>query len=157
MNIDSLRNSIQGKISVPTDAAYENYQQSYFLTSGAAKSPALVVSPATTEDIAAAISWAREAEMGVAVRGGGHGAFSSADNKLVLELSLHFNEAKLREQYVVAGGGTTMGTLLAAGSSTNRVVPVGAAAGPGMGLALHGGIGWLCRRYGLTIDHLLEV
>ncbi len=157
MNIDSLRNSIQGNISVPTDAAYENYQQSYFLTSVAAKSPALVVSPATTEDIAAAISWAREAGMGVAVRGGGHGAFSSADNKLVLDLSLHFNKAKLHEQQIVAGGGTTMGTLLAAGASTNRAVPVGAAAGPGMGLALHGGIGWLCRRYGLTIDHVIEV
>lgn len=157
MNIDSLRNSIQGDVRISTDPAYGKYQQTYFLSSVAAKSPALVISPATTEDIAAAIVWARDVGMGVAVRGGGHSAFSSADNKLVLDLSLHFNEAKLHGQDIVAGGGTTMGTLLAAGASKNRAVPVGAAAGPGMGLALHGGIGWLCRRYGLTIDHLLEV
>lgn len=157
MNIESLKKNIEGDVSQPAESTYSDYQQTYFLATVAAKTPIAVVSPATTADIAAAIGWAKQSGVTVVVRGGGHGAFSSADAEMVLDLSKHFRYASLDGEHIVAGGGATMGTLLAAGASTNRVVPVGAAAGPGMGLALHGGIGWLCRRYGLTIDHLEAV
>ena len=157
MNLTLLQNRLQGAVLLPGDTDFDHYRQTYFLGPTAARTPGAVVSPESAADIATVLAWATDSGVPVVARGGGHGDFSSADDAVVIDLSAHFKHAELSGDRVVAGGGATMGMLLAAGGEADLVVPVGAAAGPGMGLALQGGIGWLCRRYGLTMDHLVEV
>lgn len=157
MSFSALEREVNGRVLFPHQDGYDQYRQTYFLEPTATRSPTAIVSPTNTDDIAAALSWATEAGAPVVARGGGHGAFSSADDAVVIDLSDNFKRAELRGDRIVAGGGATMGMLLTAGGDADLVVPVGAAAEPGMGLALHGGIGWLCRSYGLTVDHLVEI
>jgi FAD/FMN-containing dehydrogenase len=58
---------------------------------------------------------------------------------------------------VIVDGGATMGTMLDALAPTGRVVPVGIIGHAGFGLATRGGVGYLTRSLGLTLDHLVEV
>jgi FAD/FMN-containing dehydrogenase len=119
--------------------------------------PAYLVRPTSTADVAAAIAFAEERGLTLAVRSGGHTAYSSIEDGLVIDMA-NFNSIE-----VLDGGRVRIATAarwgevalalrphnLAISSGDNIKVGVG-------GLTLGGGIGWMVRQYGLTIDSLLE-
>jgi FAD/FMN-containing dehydrogenase len=123
--------------------------------------PALIVRPTGADDIAAAIRYAREQELPLAVRGGGHSVpgLSTCDDGLVIDLArMRGVELDAEARTARANGGALLGELDEASLPAGLVCPVGVVSHTGVaGLTLGGGMGRLQRKLGLTIDSLLEV
>ncbi len=124
------------------------------------KRPALIALCETPADVAAVIRFAREHDLPLAVRGGGHngGGLGSVDDGVVADLTpmkaISVDPAK---GTVRVGGGAVWGEVDAATQPHNLAVPTGIISTTGVaGLTLGGGHGYLTRRHGLTIDNLLS-
>src|SRR5215831_8756440 len=123
--------------------------------------PACIAQCGAVEDVVAALRFARERELTVAVRGGGHSAagFSTCDGGMVLDLrSIQAVVAIARQQVAWVGGGAHLSQLDEATQQAGLACPVGVIGHTGVGgLTLGGGMGRLQRKYGLTINNLLGV
>ena len=123
--------------------------------------PRLIVRPRSVDDVVSAIRHARDEELVVSVRGGGHSVagFSTCDSGMVIDLS------KMREVKVdpvrrraTAQGGAHLSQLDKAVQAHGLVCPVGVVGHTGVaGLTLGGGMGRLQRKHGLTIDNVVSV
>ncbi|MFJ8955105.1 FAD-binding oxidoreductase [Streptomyces sp. NPDC102381] len=121
--------------------------------------PALIAQCIDEGDVAAALRYASEQRIPVAVRGGGHGSDGHAmpGGALVLDLSpMKAITVDPRERVVRAQPGVLLGELDAAAQEHGLTVPAGTVSSTGVaGLTLGGGIGHLMRRFGATVDNLL--
>jgi FAD/FMN-containing dehydrogenase len=121
--------------------------------------PAVIVRPADANEVAQAIALAHERGLELAVRSGGHSAagFGTTDGGVVLDLgNLNAVAVDTDAQTVWAETGMRARDLAGALGSHGSVVPLGDSGVVGIGgLTLGGGVGYLSRKYGLTIDHLL--
>jgi len=123
--------------------------------------PALIARCTGVADVMAAVKFARGTDLPVAVRSGGHSfpGQSTCDDGIVIDLSLMKGiridpEARM----VSAQAGVLLGELDQATQAFGLAVPAGIVTHTGLaGLTLGGGIGWLMRKYGLTVDQLLSV
>ena len=149
---------LDGRVVLPGDTRYEAAR----LVDNAAidRRPAAIVLARDVADIVATLRLAGDSGLPLAVRAGGHSTvgFSMADDAIVLDLSgLGAAEIDAASGTAWVGAGVTAGALTAAGHRVGLAVPFGDAGSVGVaGITLGGGIGWLVRRYGLTIDSLLE-
>jgi FAD/FMN-containing dehydrogenase len=123
--------------------------------------PALIGRCSCVADVTAAVLFARRTGVPVAVRGGGHSfaGLSVCDGGIVIDLGsmkqIHVDPVA---RTVHAQAGVLLGELDRATQAFGLAVPVGSVTQTGLaGLTLGGGIGWLMRKYGLTIDQLLSV
>src|SRR5260370_25494733 len=109
----------------------------------------------------AAVNFGREEKLLVAIRGGGHnaGGLGVCDDGLVIDLSpINYVRVDPKKKTVLAGGGVLWRDVDHATHAFGLAVPSGIISTTGVaGLTLGGGIGYLTRRYGLTIDNLLAV
>jgi FAD/FMN-containing dehydrogenase len=152
-----LRAGFDGDIIEPGDAEYE-------LVSGvklAAGNPAYVLAPASVDGVQAAVRFASDAGLALAVRGGGHSfaGFGTIDGGVVIDLSrLADVEIVDRERRIVrVGGGATWGQVGAVLAEHGLAISAGDTKSVGVGgLTLSGGIGWKVRKYGLALDNLLS-
>jgi FAD/FMN-containing dehydrogenase len=123
--------------------------------------PAVIVRPTNTDDVATALRFARDRELVVAVRGGGHSipGLSTCDDGIVIDLSrICGARIDTRARTARVGGGALLGELDDAAQEHGLVCPVGVVSHTGVGgLTLGGGMGRLQRAFGLTIDNLLAV
>jgi FAD/FMN-containing dehydrogenase len=122
--------------------------------------PALIARCTDAADVAVALRHARDRGLEVTVRGGGHGVggLCVADGALMIDLSLMTGvQVDPSSRLVQAQAGALLGQLDSATQAHGLAVPVGINTTTGLaGLTLGGGIGWLMRRYGLTIDNLVS-
>jgi FAD/FMN-containing dehydrogenase len=156
---DAFRAQIAGSVLTPADTAYEDARRVH--NGLIDRRPALVVRCHGTADVQAAVRFARERGLEIAVRGGGHNVAGNAvcDGGLVIDLSamrgVHVDPRARRAR---AQGGATWGdynreTQLRGLASTGGVVST---TGVG-GLTLGGGLGWLMGKHGLAVDSLRAV
>lgn len=153
-----LRDRFQGPLLTPEDTGYDEARA---LWNGMIdRRPALVARCTDSSDVAAAVRFAGEHDLLVAVRGGGHNIAGNAacDGGLMIDLSAMDDVRVIPEQREAAAGpGATLGDFDAATQGYGLATPTGINSTTGLaGLTLGGGFGWLSRLYGLTADNLVS-
>ncbi|WP_454739250.1 FAD-binding oxidoreductase [Cupriavidus necator] len=154
----ALKPHFRGELIQPGDAAYDQARKVY--NAMIDKRPALIARCTDVADVIAAVNAARDGGLVLAVRGGAHNGagLGTCDGGLVIDLSPMkgvFVDAKRRTLRV--GGGCTWGDVDHAASRYGLATPSGFISTTGVGgLTLGGGIGYLSRAFGLTIDNLLS-
>lgn len=147
-----------GRLVGPDDAGYDEARRVY--NAMIDRRPALIAYAADAADVAAAVSFARDHELLLAVRGGAHNGagLGVCDDGVVIDLSqLRAIDVDPSARTVRVGGGCTWGEVDHATGEHGLATPSGIISTTGVGgLTLGGGIGHLTRRCGLTIDNLLE-
>ncbi len=147
-----------GELVGPDDPGYDEARTVF--NAMIDRSPALVARCANSADVAETIAFARRHNLLLAVRGAGHngGGLGVCDDGVVLDLSLLTAvEVDPTNSTVRVGGGCTWGKVDAATHPHGLAVPSGIISTTGVGgLTLGGGIGYLSRNHGLTIDNLIE-
>lgn len=155
-DIDELKKNIKGEVLLPNDAAYEDARRIW--NAMIDRHPALIARCTSTADVVAAVNFARDKGILLAVRGGGHNIAGNAmcDDGLVIDLSrMKAAIVDPARRRVVVEAGATLADLDAATQAHGLATPVGINSTTGIaGLTLGGGFGWLSRKYGMTVDNL---
>ena len=157
--MENLAWAFHGELFRPGDAGYDEARQLY--NGMIDKRPALIARCAGAADVAAAVNFGREQGLLIAVRGGGHNGagLGSVDGGLMIDLSaMRAVTVDPARREVRVQGGCVWNDVDKATSPHGLAVPTGFLSSTGVGgLTLGGGLGYLTRRYGLTIDNLLAV
>jgi FAD/FMN-containing dehydrogenase len=157
--VQRFRRAFEGQIVLPHDDAYDDARRVWNAVHD--RRPGLVVRPTGQRDVAAAIRFAREQQLRLAVRAGGHsaGGLSTCDDGLVIDLSaMRGVTVDPTTAIARANGGALLAELDEAGQAHRLVCPIGVVGHTGLaGLTLGGGMGRLQRKLGLTIDSLRAV
>jgi hypothetical protein len=156
--IENLRTTIDGPVLGPDDPGYDEARQLW--NAAIDRRPAVIARCQSAEDVSSALAFARENGLEVAVRGGGHSPAGSSvvDDGLMIDLSL-LNQVTVdpAAKRARVGGGALLADLDAATQEHSLAVPAGMISHTGVaGLTLGGGMGWLSRKAGLTIDNLVS-
>lgn len=152
-----LRAMFKGRVITVDDADYDAARSVFY--GGVDRKPAAIIRVADAQDVARAISLVRDDEMGVAVRSGGHSnaGYSVTEGGIVIDLRDMRNleiDAKNRTAWVETG--LTAGEFTSAADAYGLATGFGDTGSVGIGgITLGGGVGYLSRLHGLTIDHLL--
>ena len=155
----AIRAAIGGRVLVAGDPGYEQARGAH--NTHYDRLPALIVRPESAIDVARAVVTARDLDLEIAVRGGGHSVagHSTSDGGMLIDLgALRAIDIDPVRGVGSAQGGATAGEYTWAANQHGFATPFGDTGSVGLGgLTLGGGIGWLARKHGMTIDNLLEV
>jgi FAD/FMN-containing dehydrogenase len=158
-SIQDFKVTLRGSLIEPKDPGYENARKVY--NAMISKRPRLIARCADVADVIRSVNFARENNMLVSIRSGGHnaGGLGICDDGLVIDLSLmKYTRVDPKAKTVEAGAGCTWGDIDHATHVFGMATPSGIISTTGVGgLTLGGGIGHLTRRCGLSIDNLLSV
>jgi FAD/FMN-containing dehydrogenase len=158
--IEMLGSMLRGRVVAPADADYEAMRL-VALSQFDTRRPAAIVRVANPADVATALNFAQATDLPLAVRSGGHstGGYGVADGALVIDVrDLNAIDIDPVARTAWAGAGCTAGEVTHAVEQHGLIVGFGDAGTVGIaGLTLGGGIGYLARKHGLTIDSLLAV
>ncbi|WP_227355070.1 FAD-binding oxidoreductase [Haladaptatus salinisoli] len=157
--LEAFRQRLRGPLLAPEDAGFREATR---LWNGMIeRTPALVVQPTGTADVVAAVNFARDHGLLLSVKGGGHNIAGTAlaDGGLTIDMSrLRGVIVDPEERTAIAQGGCLLGDLDRETQLHGLATPAGFVSETGLaGLTLGGGFGYLTRRFGYTVDNLLEV
>jgi FAD/FMN-containing dehydrogenase len=154
----TFERNLRGRLIRPIDSDYDSARSLY--NGMIDKRPAMIARCVDAADVIAAVNFAREQDLLLAIRGGGHNGpgLGSCDGGLVVDLSMMKSVRVDPESRTVrVDAGCTSGDVDHATHAFGLAVPFGIVSTTGVaGLTLGGGTGYLTRKYGLTIDNLLE-
>jgi hypothetical protein len=155
---DALREGFHGELVRPED---EGYDAARAIWNGSIdRRPAVVARATGVADVVAAVNFARDNDLALSVRGGGHSlpGHSTCDGGLVLDLSpMQGVRVDPQRMTARAQGGVQWGLLDREAAGYGLAVTGGQITHTGIaGLTLGGGIGWLVRKFGLTCDNLIS-
>ncbi len=157
-SIDTIRESFRGTLIRRGDPIYDEARRLY--NGMIDKRPLLIARCVDVADVIASVKFAREGGLLLAIRGGGHNGpgLGSCDDGLVIDLSpMKSVRTDPVRRTVRVDAGCTSGDVDHATHAFGLAVPFGIVSTTGVsGLTLGGGMGYLTRKYGLTIDNLLE-
>ena len=155
--IARLRQRVQGPVITPTDRDYDEARAVY--NAMIDRLPAVVVRAQDAADVAATVDYARENELPLAIRGGGHSVpgFGTVDDGVVADLSgMRTVSVDPARRVARAAGGATWGDFNEATHEHSLATTGGIVSTTGVaGLTLGGGIGYLTRGHGLACDNLV--
>jgi FAD/FMN-containing dehydrogenase len=155
--IAELARSMSGHLILPHDAEYDAVRSVFY--GDVDRRPAIVARPATREDVVRVIGAARSTGLELAVRSGGHSVagHSASEGGIVLDLrKLRSLEIDPESRTAWAGAGLTTGEYTVAAAAHGLATSFGDSGAVGIGgITLGGGIGYLARSHGLTVDDLL--
>ena len=159
ISISQHRADLNGRVIAPGEPGYDEGRKGFY--GGIDRRPAAIVRAADADDVSRAIALARETGLELAIRSGGHSipGHSTTERGIVLDLGdLDGLEIDVEGRTAWAGGGLTTGRYTEAAAEHGLATPFGDTGSVGIGgLTLGGGIGFLVRKHGLTIDDLLAV
>src|SRR5947209_2644048 len=158
VDITALRAAMAGTVMAPGDGGYDEARRVW--NADIDRRPAVIAQCRTAADVSAAVTFATRTGLEVAVRGGGHSAAgqSVVDDGLMIDPST-MNGVTVDPQARRArcGGGSLLGDVVTAAQEHALGCPVGVVGHTGVGgLTLGGGMGWLTRKHGLSIDNLVS-
>ena len=157
ITVDQLRQRVRGTVITPNDGEYDEARAVY--NAMIDRRPAVIIRAQDSADVAAAVDFARENELDLAVRGGGHSVpgFGTVDDGVVADLSgMRTVEVDPGKRIARAQGGATWGNFNDATHEHSLATTGGIISTTGVaGLTLGGGIGYLTRGHGLACDNLV--
>jgi len=156
--IDTLRAAVAGQVLAPDDPGYDEARTIW--NADIDRHPALVVRCAGAADVSAAIGFARSRNLEISVRGGAHNTAGSSVTDGGLEIDLSAMRSVTVDpvaRRAVVGGGATLADRDAATQAYGLATTGGIVGHTGVGgLTLGGGMGWLTRKAGLSVDNLVS-
>ena len=157
ISIPQLRADLDGSVAAPGEPGYDEGRTVFY--GGIDRRPAVIVRAASADDVSQVIAIARENGVELAIRSGGHSipGHSTTEGGIVLDLrDLNGLEIDVEGRTAWVGGGVTTGRYTKAAAEHGLATPFGDTGSVGIGgLTLGGGVGFLVRKHGLTIDDLL--
>lgn len=154
----SLQGQLRGDLVDPSNTEYGEARKLYNAMHD--PRPAMIVQAANESDVAAAVNYARDNGLDLAIRAAGHNVagLASVDGGMVIDMRrIDGVEVDANAQTVRVGGGAHWGQVDAATHAVGMATPSGVISTTGVaGLTLGGGFGYLSRKHGLTIDNLLS-
>lgn len=157
MSLADLKTAISGRLVTPTDADYDALRQVMY--GGIDKHPAVIVLPKTSGDVAVAVNYARNNGLELAVRSGGHSpaGYSVSEGGLTVDLrEMNRIELDVPSRTAWAEAGATAAQFTQAAEQHSLAVGFGDTGSVGLGgLVTGGGVGYLVRKHGLSIDSLI--
>ena len=155
----TLLGRLLGEVIRPADQAYDTARQVW--NAAIDRYPALIVRAADAADVLRAVEFAHEQQLALAIRSGGHSfaGFGTVDGGMVIDMSrMKGVSIDPQRQTAWVQPGATTADLAPQAARYGLTLPTGDVASVGLGgLTLGGGIGFLVRNHGLTIDHLLSI
>jgi len=156
--VDQLALRLPGRLHLPASPEFE--EACTIWNAMIERRPGLVIRCSSAADVSHAVRFAREHDLVLAVRGGGHNIAGNAlcDGGVMLDLSpMKAIEVNPSARTARVGGGATLAEFDREAQAFGLATPLGINSTTGVaGLTLGGGFGWLSRRFGLTIDNLLS-
>ena len=156
---DRLAKLVQGPVLVAGDPAYDESRRVF--NAMIERRPAAILMCSGAEDVARAVTVARECALPISIKGGGHSVAGNAvcDGGLMLDMSSMKRISVDPERgLAVAEAGLTLGEFDAATSRHGLATTLGVVSMTGIaGLTLGGGIGWLNGKHGLACDNVLSM
>jgi hypothetical protein len=156
--IREFSSRVQGQLIRPNDGAYDEARSVFY--GGFDRHPALIVRVKDATDVSHVVRLARESGLELAVRSGGHSvaAHSTTEGGIILDLSqMKGLEIDLQRRTAWAQTGLTAGEYTAAAGAHGLATGFGDTGSVGIGgITLGGGVGYLVRKHGLTIDDLIS-
>jgi len=157
ISIQKLRNQVKGSVIAPDDPGYDEART--VVSGGIDRRPAVIIRAADANDVSYAVSLARETGLDLAVKGGGHSPVGHGvcEGGIMLDMSgMKALDIDTQARTAWAEAGLTAGEYTTAAAAHGLATGFGDTASVGIGgLTLGGGVGFLARKYGLTIDDLL--
>jgi hypothetical protein len=157
ISISQHRADLNGRVITPGEPGYDEGRTVFY--GGIDRRPAAIVRAADEDDVSRAIALTRETGLELAVRSGGHSipGHSATEGGILLDLrDLNALEIDVEGRTAWVGGGVTTGRYTDAAAEHGLATPFGDTGSVGIGgLTLGGGVGYLVRKHGLTVDSLL--
>jgi FAD/FMN-containing dehydrogenase len=157
VSVPRLRAVFDGRVVAPGDPGYDQARTVFY--GGIDRRPAVIVRPTTPAEVAHVVTLARDSGLELAVRSGGHSpaGHSVSDGGIVLDLgAMNALDIDVAGRTAWAQTGLTAGEYTTAAAAHGLATGFGDTASVGIGgLTLAGGVGYLVRKHGLTIDDLL--